>query len=469
MSAIIPKTKTLSDLLKPTGFDCPETLRGKTFEEATSGGGSAGGIPAYDEIKTLQFGSSSGEIVASDVIDPSSHKTYRILTDVKNQELARYVEGVLDTAHSTLQPGKSVTVTNDSNGGGLVSLEDSLVPDQVNKGSFASGTIYNMGDFYLFLSNTLKISDDLDTWTDLTSKLSSPVTDLLTNGYYQLVVGTGFFYIWNSRPDLGAMGPTIYKVSVNKAGDITESNFEPDTEAAEACALADTPQNGYLLIGYMTSSGLHLTSIPINDSSAERFEVLLTDTDIDASRMRMLYVNNSWLLYNEASGENVYKFTGTPGSLVSAGTLTKPADNAPVNALYYLNNKLFYISSQLDTGFYVSDDGGTTWTTITVENHFGVGSAIYYLPSLGLYLVYNNMYGGRFSLDLTAWGDANLSTYMNIPLAPTLEGDGLVGIFDYREQQLYVTTFEAGKYVKVVTKTTASEMPTLIFLGEEKE
>lgn len=42
MSAQIPETKTLKDLLKPTGFDCPEELRDKTFAEATSGGGGSG-------------------------------------------------------------------------------------------------------------------------------------------------------------------------------------------------------------------------------------------------------------------------------------------------------------------------------------------------------------------------------------------------------------------------------------------
>lgn len=39
MSATIPSNKQLDDLLKPTGFDCPENLKGKTFREATSGGG----------------------------------------------------------------------------------------------------------------------------------------------------------------------------------------------------------------------------------------------------------------------------------------------------------------------------------------------------------------------------------------------------------------------------------------------
>ena len=35
MSARIPDTMLLSDLLKPTGYDCPEELQGKTFAEAT--------------------------------------------------------------------------------------------------------------------------------------------------------------------------------------------------------------------------------------------------------------------------------------------------------------------------------------------------------------------------------------------------------------------------------------------------
>lgn len=38
MSAQIPETMLLSDLLKPTGYDCPEELQGRTFAEATAGG-----------------------------------------------------------------------------------------------------------------------------------------------------------------------------------------------------------------------------------------------------------------------------------------------------------------------------------------------------------------------------------------------------------------------------------------------
>ena len=39
MSARIPNGMLLSDLLKSTGYDCPEDLQGKTFKQATAGAG----------------------------------------------------------------------------------------------------------------------------------------------------------------------------------------------------------------------------------------------------------------------------------------------------------------------------------------------------------------------------------------------------------------------------------------------
>ena len=39
MSATIPNGMLLSDLLKATGYDCPITLQGKTFAQATAGAG----------------------------------------------------------------------------------------------------------------------------------------------------------------------------------------------------------------------------------------------------------------------------------------------------------------------------------------------------------------------------------------------------------------------------------------------
>lgn len=62
MSARIPDTALLSDLLKPTGYDCPERLQGKTFDEATLGGGDIS-IEANKEVTISENGTT--------VINPS--------------------------------------------------------------------------------------------------------------------------------------------------------------------------------------------------------------------------------------------------------------------------------------------------------------------------------------------------------------------------------------------------------------
>lgn len=65
MSAQIPNTMPLSDLLKSTGYDCPERLQGKTFEESTTGGGNIS-IEANKEITISENGIT--------VINPSEGK-----------------------------------------------------------------------------------------------------------------------------------------------------------------------------------------------------------------------------------------------------------------------------------------------------------------------------------------------------------------------------------------------------------
>ena len=65
MSARIPDTTLLSDLLKPTGYDCPERLQGKTFEESTTGEGNIS-IEANKEITISENGTT--------VINPSEGK-----------------------------------------------------------------------------------------------------------------------------------------------------------------------------------------------------------------------------------------------------------------------------------------------------------------------------------------------------------------------------------------------------------
>ena len=65
MSARIPDTALLSDLLKPTGYDCPERLQGKTFDESTTGEGNIS-IEANKEVTISENGMT--------VINPSEGK-----------------------------------------------------------------------------------------------------------------------------------------------------------------------------------------------------------------------------------------------------------------------------------------------------------------------------------------------------------------------------------------------------------
>ena len=55
MSARIPDNMLLSDLLKATGYDCPQRLQGKTFEESIAGGGNIS-IEANKEVTISENG-----------------------------------------------------------------------------------------------------------------------------------------------------------------------------------------------------------------------------------------------------------------------------------------------------------------------------------------------------------------------------------------------------------------------------
>lgn len=67
MSAKIPVNMEIKDLLKATGYDCPEDLQNKTFNEATSGagGGSGGGANTAKELNAQEIRASveSGQAI----------------------------------------------------------------------------------------------------------------------------------------------------------------------------------------------------------------------------------------------------------------------------------------------------------------------------------------------------------------------------------------------------------------------
>lgn len=73
MSAKIPDTMLLSDLLKATGYDCPSTLAGKTFKQATAG---AGIDIEKNKTVTINVGSYTEPVK----IEPSD--TYEAMEDV---------------------------------------------------------------------------------------------------------------------------------------------------------------------------------------------------------------------------------------------------------------------------------------------------------------------------------------------------------------------------------------------------
>lgn len=59
MSAQIPDTMLLKDLLKATGYDCPDALKAKTFKEATAG------LTNIPSGKLFAFGTAEGVVFLS--------------------------------------------------------------------------------------------------------------------------------------------------------------------------------------------------------------------------------------------------------------------------------------------------------------------------------------------------------------------------------------------------------------------
>lgn len=56
MSAIISSDVQMKEILKATGFDCPQGMENKTFEQATSGGGGGGSGITVEPITITQNG-----------------------------------------------------------------------------------------------------------------------------------------------------------------------------------------------------------------------------------------------------------------------------------------------------------------------------------------------------------------------------------------------------------------------------
>ena len=94
MSARIPDTMLLSDLLKATGYDCPDTLQGKTFKQATAG---AGIDLEANHASTVNVGSYTQaiEIVPSDTYEAMEKVTLTLTGIIKGLVAFGSAEGAV--------------------------------------------------------------------------------------------------------------------------------------------------------------------------------------------------------------------------------------------------------------------------------------------------------------------------------------------------------------------------------------
>ena len=162
MSATIPETMPLSDLLKSTGYDCPESLQGKTFNEATSGGGGGTTVEALSVTENGTYTAPSGKAY--------SPVTVNVPSDAKEEQTKSVTITENGTTTVTPDSGKvlsSVSITtNVSGGSGSVSFPDDIyamwmawVPDAFTAKTITIGA--NDKDIYVIRcpNNTTSTGD----------------------------------------------------------------------------------------------------------------------------------------------------------------------------------------------------------------------------------------------------------------------------------------------------------------------
>lgn len=107
MSATIPENMLLSELLKSTGYDCPDSLKDKTFDESTSSN-----IPSDNTGFSVQCHSLSNDYYTCVVFPRSAKVTAVTKTDGSTIDTGRIQEGfaIFDTAVDT---GTKISVVYD--------------------------------------------------------------------------------------------------------------------------------------------------------------------------------------------------------------------------------------------------------------------------------------------------------------------------------------------------------------------
>lgn len=132
MSATISDKVMMKEVLKATGFDCPDGMENKTFEQATSGGGSGGSGITVEPITITQNGTTTA---------PSGKAYSPITVNVPLNAVGVTMEYV--TTGSLTTVGTPVTLSYDYGKG----LDSNYVvwvgSEQINTRDLAVGQTYN--------------------------------------------------------------------------------------------------------------------------------------------------------------------------------------------------------------------------------------------------------------------------------------------------------------------------------------
>lgn len=141
MGAILTDDVPILEILKPTGYNCPEKLMGKTWGEATKSGGGA----SIEENKAVSI-TANGSSVISPTEGKDAMAKVTVTVDVNSKLYAWKASDILCyTLSATPAVGNKVYEGTES---GLISnaLEVTSVGDEYATITFAHGTFSRYAD-----------------------------------------------------------------------------------------------------------------------------------------------------------------------------------------------------------------------------------------------------------------------------------------------------------------------------------
>ena len=230
MSATIPNGMLLSDLLKATGYNCPDDLQGKTFSQATSGGEAdleanhASTVDVGEYTQPIEITPAEGK--------EGMEKVTLTLTNIPseadieaNKEATIDVSAYTEPVEITPTAGKdgmakaTVTLTNIPSGGGnqgySVLLENGDSDGTIfSKIVCFGGATPTVNSIPAGTYNAFFVTDDVYTgeghdFTDIPSLFTNPSNVSVTQvgnmpNYYRVVISAGALI--NSSGEYGTQG-----------------------------------------------------------------------------------------------------------------------------------------------------------------------------------------------------------------------------------------------------------------------